>query len=77
MGKNRIKKFINKLKRRINMGFKDKKNKDDFEAGIKVKYLIGSKSHTKEFKRYALFGKWYSQNWRSIRVIDVSVSGEY
>ena len=43
----------------------------------RIKYNIGSKTHEEEFKRYALFGKWMVNNWRRIRIIDISSKGTY
>lgn len=71
MGKNRIKKFIVGVIKMI------KKENKKLKVNIKVKYLIGSKSHEKEFTAYALYGQWHSKNWRRIRIVDVSVEGDY
>ena len=54
-----------------------KKEDKKLKVNIKVKYLIGSKSHTKEFAAYALYGQWHSKNWRRVRIVDVSVEGDY
>ena len=44
---------------------------------ITVRYNIGSKPHEKEFKTYALLGKWMTKNWMKIHVVRVSVKNAY
>ena len=67
------------FKKTFNKRSKDKPKKENknMETSIRVIYSIGSKSHKKEFKRYALYGKWMCENWRSIRIVDISVKGDY
>lgn len=55
-----------------------KSEKIKLETSIRIKYALGSKTYEKEFKRYALFGKWYAKNWRKItNIIDIRVKGTY
>ena len=59
----------------LNKGKKiDNKKKDNsFKRNITIIYNIGSRSHKKEFKAFALFGLWMAENWRGIRIIHISV----
>ena len=68
---------MNLIERVISLFKNNKNTKKSMETSIKVIYLIGSRSHTKEFKRYALFGKWMCLNWRKIRIVNITVEGDY
>lgn len=62
------------------MGLKNlisKKNENKLKVDIKVKFNIGSKPHEENFKAYALFGKWYVNNFKRVRIIDIQVEGDY
>lgn len=56
-----------------NKKIEDKKKENKLKRDITVIYNIGSKTHRKEFKAFALFGLWMAQNWRGIRIVDISV----
>ena len=54
----------------------DKKNerKNILKRDITLIYNIGSKTHTAEFKAYALLGIWIVNNWRRInKIVDIQV----
>ncbi|MBS5308760.1 hypothetical protein [Clostridium sp.] len=44
---------------------------------IEVKYNIGAKSHEENFGSYAAFGKWYSENYKKVKVISVGNNMKY
>ena len=44
---------------------------------IEVKYNIGSKPHEEKFGSYAAFGKWYSDNYKKVKVISVKNNMKY
>lgn len=52
------------------------RSKNKLIRNIKVIYNIGSKSHEKEFKAYALLGIWMVNNWRRIKLVDISLKDE-
>lgn len=52
------------------------KNRNKLIRDIKIIYNVGSKSHEKEFKAYALFGIWMVNNWRRIKLVDISLKDE-
>lgn len=62
------------------MAFKNlisKKKEDKLKVDIKVTYNIGAKRETKEFKAYALLGKWLVLNFKKIRIVNIEVNGDY
>ena len=61
MAESRIWKFIRRLFRMTKTNKKEKKD-NSFKRDITVIYNIGSKSHRKEFKAFALFGLWMAEN---------------
>lgn len=70
MAESRIWEFV----RRLFMAEKKQRKDNSFKRDITVIYNIGSKSHRKEFKAFALFGLWMAENyWRGIRIVRISV----
>lgn len=57
--------------------FIKKKNENKLKVDIKVKFNIGSKPHEKTFEAYALFGKWYAENFKRVKIVDIDVDGNY
>jgi hypothetical protein len=54
--------------------------KDDGEklkVNIKVTYTSGATKTIETFKAYALFGKWFIQNFKKIRIVDIKINGDY
>ena len=73
MATGRVRKFVRRI---FNMKATEKKNerKNTLKRDITVIYNIGSKTHTAEFKAYALLGMWFVNNWRRInKIVDIQV----
>lgn len=53
------------------------KSSDHLKVEIKVTYTTGSKKDKAEFKAYALFGQWYANNYKKVRILDIKTTGNY